>query len=181
VLADVNEATLFRHFPRKVDIFRAATESRLGRIRMCRELQSSLADDAELHVVVPQLLHFLVTEIFKQTELMRLMFVAGFEAPNGEDVLREHLGSIFDTLYGYFQRCSAKGMLGEVEPSIATLGIAAVAGAHQTLYQLLSGKTLDWQSEQATKAYMNFLLPAFGAVPGVALKGAPQREDAVEI
>ncbi len=38
-LAGVNEATLFRCFARKADLFWAAAESRLSRLKLGRELQ----------------------------------------------------------------------------------------------------------------------------------------------
>jgi AcrR family transcriptional regulator len=161
-LADVNEATLFRYFPRKIDVFWAAAESRLDRVRISRELQSRLAGGEELQVTIPLLLRFLVAGIFEQPELVRLMFVAGFEVPGGEDLLREHLGPIFDLVYGFFQRCSSKGLIGDVEPSIAALGIAGIVGAHQNLYPLLTGKELGWESEAATLGYANFVLRSLG-------------------
>ena len=44
-LAGVNEVTVFRHFPRKKDLFWAATESRLRRLRISRELRNRLERD----------------------------------------------------------------------------------------------------------------------------------------
>ena len=44
-LAGVSEVTVFRHFPRKRDLFWAATESRLRRLRISRELRNRLESD----------------------------------------------------------------------------------------------------------------------------------------
>jgi AcrR family transcriptional regulator len=41
-LADVNEASLFRHFARKQDLFWAALRSRLERLRIRKELRNEL-------------------------------------------------------------------------------------------------------------------------------------------
>src|SRR5215471_5539002 len=71
-LAKVNEVTLFRYFPRKWDLFSAAAVSRLSRIRMGRELQSQLASDADVEVVVPRLTEFLLENFFDHPDLMRL-------------------------------------------------------------------------------------------------------------
>ena len=108
-LAKVNEVTLFRYFPRKTELFWAAVDSRLSRVRMGRELQSSLAADAELSVIVPMLSKFLLEKVFEQPDLMRLLYVAGFEVPGADRMVREHLGPIFDVIHGYFERCAAKG------------------------------------------------------------------------
>src|SRR5271166_6452738 len=98
--AKVNEVTLFRYFPHKSDLFSAATESRLSRIRMGRELQSKLATDASIQVVVPMLTEFLVENFFDQPELVRLLYVAGFEVPGADRYVREYLGPFYDTIHG---------------------------------------------------------------------------------
>jgi AcrR family transcriptional regulator len=161
-LAKVNEVTLFRYFPRKTELFWAAVESRLSRVRMGRELQSKLAGDAELPVIVPMLSHFLLEKVFEQPDLLRLLYVAGFEVPGAERMVREHLGPIFDVIHGYFERCAAKGLIGDVEASMATLSLAGIVSAHQNLYHLFTGKKLEWKTEQSAPAYADFLLNALG-------------------
>ncbi len=159
-VAKVNEVTLFRYFPRKSDLFSAAAESRLGRIRMGRELQSRLAQDAEVHVVVPMLTEFLLSNFFDQPDVVRLLYVAGFEVPGADRYVREYLGPIFDAIHGYFERCAAKGTIRDIEPSIATLSLAGIVSAHQNLYQLFTGKDPEWSAEKTAPFYTAFLLNA---------------------
>jgi AcrR family transcriptional regulator len=161
-LAKVNEVTLFRYFPRKADLFWAAAESRLSRVRMGRELQSSLAADAELPVIVPMLAKFILESVYDQPNLLRLLHVAGFEVPGSERMIREYLGPYFDAIHGYFERCAAKGLIRGVEPSVATLSMAGLVSAHQSLYKLFTGKQLDWKAEDSVPAYADFLLNALG-------------------
>ena len=161
-LARVNEVTLFRYFPHKADLFSAAAESRLGRVRMARELQSKLASDASLEVIVPMLTEFLLENFFVSPELVRLVFVAGFEVPGADHMVREHLGPYFDIIHGYFERCAAKGLIRDVEPSVATLSLAGVVSAHQNLYRLFTDRELEWNLEQSIPAYSEFLLGALG-------------------
>ena len=169
-LAQVNEVTLFRYFPRKTELFWAAVESRLSRVRMGRELQSKLAADAELPVIVPMLSKFLLEKVFEQPDLLRLLYVAGFELPGADRMVREHLGPIFDLIHGYFERCAAKGLIGDVEASMATLSLAGIVSAHQNLYHLFTGKRLEWKTEESAPAYADFLLNALGHPGG----GSPQ-------
>jgi AcrR family transcriptional regulator len=172
-LAAVNEVTLFRYFPRKAELFWAAAESRLSRVRLGRELQSNLAADAELPIIVPMLAKFLLENIFEQPDLVRLLYVAGFEVPGADQMVREYLGPIFDVIHGYFERCSAKGLMRGVEPSVATLSLAGVVSAHQNLYQLFTGKKLEWKAEQSAPVYADFLLYALGHTGD----GSPQPAD----
>ena len=161
-LAEVNEVTLFRYFPHKAELFRAAVESRLSRVRMGRELQSSLAADAELRLVVPMLASFFLEKIFDQPDLMRLLCAAGIELPGADRMVREHLGPIFDMVHGYFERCAAKGLIRDVDASMATLGLAGIVSAHQNLYHLFTGEKLAWEGERSAPAYADFLLNALG-------------------
>jgi AcrR family transcriptional regulator len=159
-LAKVNEVTLFRYFPSKSDLFLAAAESRLSRVRMGRELQGKLLTNASLRVVIPLLTEFLLENFFDPPELARLLYVAGFEVRGGERMVREYLGPLFDDIHSYFQRCAAKGMMREVEPSIATLGMAGIVNAHQNFYRMLTGQNLEWNIEKSVPAYSDFLLGA---------------------
>ncbi len=169
-LAKVNEVTLFRYFPRKAALFWAAAESRLSRVRMGRELQSNLAADAELNVIVPMLSRFLLENIFDKPDLVRLLYVAGFEVPGADHMLREYLGPHFDVIHGYFERCAARGLIRDVEASIATLSLAGIVSAHHNLYQLFTGEKLDCKTEKFAPVYADFLLNALGHPTG----GSPQ-------
>ncbi len=164
-LAGVNEATLFRYFARKTDLFWAAAESRLNRLKLSRELQNGLASDLDPEVVVPMLVEFLVKEISEDSELMRLLYVAGFEFPGAERMVRDHLGPIFDAVNAYFSRCTARGVICELEPTFATLGLAGAVSAHRNLHQLFTGRDLPMAMETVAPAYAQFWLKALRKQP----------------
>ena len=154
-LAQVNEATLFRHFGRKLDLFWAAADSRLERIKMSRELQQGLSSDADPQTVIPMIVAFIMDGVLRQPELMRLLYVAGFELAGAERVLGAHLGPIYDAINGYFRRCALRGIIEDFDPAVATLGLAGAVGAHYTLQGLF---TRD--AALKTPEYSRFLLNA---------------------
>jgi AcrR family transcriptional regulator len=137
-LADLNEVTLFRYFLHKPDLFWAAVESRLCRVKLGRELQMSLAADEAPAIVVPGIVAFLLKSLTQQPDLLRLLHVAAFEVPGADRVIAEHLGPILDVVSTYFQRCAEKGLIHKVEASLPTLGILGTALAYHTLSQLVS-------------------------------------------
>ena len=145
-LADLNEVTLFRYFLHKPDLFWAAVESRLSRVKLGRELQMSLAGDENPAVVVPGLVMFLLQSMTQQPELHRLLHVAAFELPGADKIIREHLGPVFDAVSAYFERCAARGVIHKVAASLPTLGILGTVIAHSHLHQLISGCESPFQS-----------------------------------
>lgn len=159
-LADVNEATLFRYFARKTDLFLAAMESRLNRLKLGRELQQGLTSDMDPEIVVPMLVAFMVENLLKQPEVVRLLFVAGFELPGADKIVREHLGPIFDAVNSYFCRCAARGIICDLEPAIATLGLAGAVSAHHNFLQLFTGQELHADPQQSAPAYAQLWLNA---------------------
>lgn len=157
-LARVNEVTLFRYFAKKTDLFWAAAESRLNRLKFGRELQNGLARDLDPDIVVPMLAAFVVEKMSEHPELMRLLYVARFELQGADQVFREHLGPMFDAVHGYFSRCAAKGLIRDLDPTIATLGLAGAVSAHLNLHELFAEKDVPWDARNAAPVYAQFWL-----------------------
>jgi len=155
-LAKVNEATLFRHFARKADLFWAAADSRLSGVKLNRELQHELSSDADPQTVIPMIVSFITESMFQRPELLRLLYVAGFEMAAGDRLLGEHLGPIFDAINSYFGRCASKGMIEDFDPAMATLGIAGAVGAHYTLQPYFS-EVQDHKIPEYTRFLLNAL------------------------
>ena len=106
-LAEVNETSLFRIFGSKEDLFWAALSSRLQQVRLRKELQQALAEDAHPRVVLPLFIEFVVHTAAYQPELIRLLGVALLELrPQAEIVQRQALAPIFRALVEISkQRC----------------------------------------------------------------------------
>ena len=179
-LADINEATLFRYFLHKPDLFCAAVNSRLGRVKLGRELQLSLARDEDPAIVVPGIVAFLLNSLAQQPDLYRLLHVAAFELPGANHVIREQLGPIFDAVSTYFQRCAEKGVIQKAAASLATLGILGTVSAHYHLHHLLSVCESPFASlEEEASAYAELWLRALeqntrkNTAPGLPVESVP--------
>ena len=172
-LANLNEATLFRYFPRKPELFWAAVESHVGRVKLARDTQTSLASDDAPTIVVPLLVAFLLGNLNSQPQLRRLLHVAAFELPESDKMIREHLGPIFDMVCAYFKRCAEKGTMRSIEPSLAALGLMGAITAHRGWCKLFTENEPAYPNDQqAVTAYatlwLNGLLPGRGGGAAVA-------------
>jgi len=168
-LAGVSEVTVFRHFPRKRDLFWAATESRLRRLRIGKDLRARLEADETPEIVLPRIVALLVEAIQNQPEMLRLLYLSLFELEDGaERILRKHLAQVFEPLQNYLARCAAKGLIRDLEPGVAALGLAASVAAHQNLKQVLSLDEVVYTStESAVAAYSQFWMKAMLPEPAL--------------
>jgi len=178
-LADIHEATLFRYFLHKPDLFCAAVNSRLGRVKLGRELQLSLARDEDPAIVVPGIVTFLLNSLAQQPDLYRLLHVAAFELPGANHVIREQLGPIFDAVSTYFQRCAEKGVIQKAAASLATLGILGTVSAHYHLHHLSICESPFASLEEEASAYAELWLraleqnPQKNTAPGLPVESTP--------
>lgn len=154
-LAGINETTLFRYFVRKADLFWATMEFRLRRVNLGPDIEASLAMDGSPAVVLPMLVAFLLDTLSKQPELVRLLHVATFEMPEGAEMIGKYLGPVFEVVSGYFRRCAVRGVIGDVEPALATLGLVGLVGAHHGCQQMFTGHPMrNSDTEAAVAAYV---------------------------
>jgi AcrR family transcriptional regulator len=172
-LAGVSEVTVFRHFPRKRDLFWAATESRLRRLRISKELRGRLENDENPRTAIPGIIALLVETVQHQPEMLRLLYLSLFELENGaERILRKHLVPLFEPVREYLARCVCKGLIRDLEPGVATLGLAASVAAHQGLQQVLTMDNMPYaNTDDAIAAYSAFWMKAL--VPEPVLSIAP--------
>jgi AcrR family transcriptional regulator len=168
-LAGVSEVTVFRHFPRKRDLFWAATESRLRRLRISKELRLRLEDDESPRTALPGIVAALVETLHHQPETIRLLYLSLFELEHGADrILRKHLVPLFQPLREYLARCASKGLIRDVEPGITALGLAALIAAHQGLQSVLTEDGISCVStDDAIATYSDFWMTAM--LPGFVL------------
>ena len=174
-LAGVNETTLFRYYGTKKELFWAALEARLSRIKLSRELQSALGGDDDPAEVLPRVFQFIVELIWEQPELMRVLYVSALELPRSDEIYRKHLGAIFDSISAYLTRCARRGAICAVDAHMATLAFLGTVISHSSLYQLFVGRELPFTSaSEASSTYSGFWLNLLrGALEPPSLVGNP--------
>jgi AcrR family transcriptional regulator len=168
-LADVHETSMFRYFPRKEELFLAALEYRLKRLRMHKELHAGLADGARPEVVIPLIFELLVRIMAFEPELVRLLSIGLLELPSGtERVCRKHVGPVLAAIHEYVANSVKRGKLRDLDPSHVTAAFVTTAFMHQGICELLTGKGLPYRStDEAVSAYSSFWLDALVSAQAV--------------
>lgn len=166
-LADVNESSLFRYFPTKRDLFRAAVRSRIQHLRLSEQLQTSLQDRQPPCLVVPLIVEEMVRLTMQDPELVRLLFFSMLELrPGAEDVCREHVAPMTASLVAYFRDAALAGAIRNVDATISTIAVATTVLACQGLHEMLTGSPTPFaNSAEAVAAYSGFWLKALSTEP----------------
>jgi Transcriptional regulator len=161
-LADVNEASLFRHFASKQDLFWAALQSRLRHLRIRKELQDGLSNQADPELVFPLIIELVLEISTYQSELIRLLDIGLLELrPGAERIYREQVAPIFQAISDYLDKSIKRGLLRGLDPAITTVALTTTVLAHQGLYQLFTGSGVPYaNSGEAVRAYSKFWLNA---------------------
>jgi AcrR family transcriptional regulator len=142
-LSGFNQITLFRHFPRKEDLFWAATKSCFRHLRISSELRVRLENDEDPRIVLPQIVTFFFGIIYYRPEMLRLLYLILFETEHAEVaevVVRKHLSPIFRPICEYLARCAEKGLIRKVEPSAVALTLAASVVAQHGLHHIINNR-----------------------------------------
>lgn len=159
LVADVNEASLFRHFS-KEDLFWAALHSRLEQVRLRKELQEGLSRVEKPERVVPLILEFFVYTAVCQLDLIRLLNVGLLELrPGTERLYRQHFAPVSCAIHDYLDHCRESGWIRDIDHSITTMAFVATILAHQGMYPLLADTAVPYaNAEEAIAAYSKYWL-----------------------
>jgi AcrR family transcriptional regulator len=165
-LAGVNEVTIYRIFIRKKELFWAAVDSQLSKVRVNQAFQMALSGDGECpELVIRLVFEFLVDVVVHQPELIRLLGYSGLElGPEAQLMTRKHLSPIFLLVASYLERCTERGTLRTADPLVTVLNFAATVVANHCLYESVTGLesrigNMEEASAQYTKYWTQALSP----------------------
>jgi AcrR family transcriptional regulator len=170
-LAGVNEVTVFRHFSRKKTLFWAATESRLRHLSITQELLNRLEADESPRTALHGIVEFVVKIAQDHPDTLRLLYLALFTLDErAEKVLRKHLLPLLEPIRAYLCRCASKGLIRDLDPELATLGLASLVSAHIGLQSVLTrNDEIPASSDEAIAAYTNFWMTAMLQAPALGV------------
>lgn len=97
--AGVNESTLFRHFPGKLDLYLATLDFRLGSVRLADDSIAQIATAANGRAALEKAFEAVAAAFAKDPLLQRLVQFGMLELPERiESLLRLHLYELIETV-----------------------------------------------------------------------------------
>jgi AcrR family transcriptional regulator len=151
--AHVNEVTLFRHYPKKHDLYLAVIRTGLQQVHIRGDLLARIAEACDGRSALSRTFELVESALTQKPELLRLMQYGALEMK--EDfvpLVRSSLGEFIEIIAGYLEPWVKKGELRCANSKVAIFAVIAIAANHASIHELFLGDELDSQAQFETFA-----------------------------
>jgi len=153
--AHVNEVTVYRHFPRKHDLYLAVLESELQQLRFRGDLLARIAEAADGRAALSCAFDLLTKTLMHRPEILRLLQYSALELNETFDPLvRKHLGELIEVVARYLEPWIKNGQLRAGNAKTVILTLVGIVISHNSLQRVFLGKELG--PERMFEAYVSF-------------------------
>jgi AcrR family transcriptional regulator len=155
--AKVNEVTLYRHYPRKRDLYLAVLIAELNRVQLRGELLTRLAEARNGRTALACAFELISTTLLQQPQLVRLLGFSALELSEDIDpLLRRHLGELVEIVARYLEPWIARGELRCSSAKTLVLTLGAVVFSRGSLNRVFLGDAASLDA--LYKTYSEFCL-----------------------
>jgi AcrR family transcriptional regulator len=124
--AEVNEVTIYRHFPRKRDLYLAVLSAELQRVHLKGEMLTRLTEARSGREALACTFELVSTALLQQPQLLRLLGFSVLELSEDLDpLLRRHLGELVEVVSRYLEPWIDRGEIRS--PNAKTLVLTLIA------------------------------------------------------
>lgn len=169
-VADVNETSIYRHYPRKRDLFVATLDAEFSKINLRAGMISTLAGAPDAQTALRALFQAIMEAILQQPALVRLVHFSVLEFGGDLDELyQRHLRTLLEVAGQYLSSWPELTEARRFDVRITILAFVATIVALQDFYPVLAGEKMSGESLQnAAQICANIWYGALaGTVDGV--------------
>jgi AcrR family transcriptional regulator len=157
--ADVNEVTIYRHYPRKRDLYLAVLGRELQRVQLRGELLARLAGAQNGRDALACTFELIATTLQQEPQLLRLLQYSALELSDDLDpLLKRHLGELVEVLARYLQPWVERGELRCPHSKTLVLTLVSIVLSRGPLRRVFLGDSANLNSLFET--YSEFCLPS---------------------
>ncbi len=139
IAAGVNEVTVYRHYPRKRDLYLAVLDSELRRVHLQGDLLAEIAEAENVQTVVTRTFDLVAKTLKRQPELLRLVQFSALEFSDDlKPLFRRHLGELIEVVARYVDPWISRGELRCSSAKVLILTLIAIVLSHRSLHQIFS-------------------------------------------
>ncbi len=138
--AGVNEVTIYRHYPRKRDLYVAVLDAELQEVQLRGDLLARVAEAGNAKMAVARTFELIAATLTDRQDLLRLVQYSALELGTDIDpLLRKHLGELIEVIARYLDPWVCKGALRCSSTKALVLSLIGIILSHRSLYRLFSG------------------------------------------
>jgi AcrR family transcriptional regulator len=140
--ASVNEVTVYRHYPRKRDLYMAVMDAELRRVSLRGDLLAKIAHATDARKALTYTFEVISSAVLREPALLRLVLYSSLELRTELDaMLRSYLGELVEVVTHYIEPWIARGELRCSNAKGLVFALIAIVGFYEPLYLSLSGDT----------------------------------------
>jgi AcrR family transcriptional regulator len=153
--AGVNEVTIYRHYPRKRDLYLAVLDAELRQVKLRGDLLSGIAEATDGRTALERAFELIAATLAHKPELLRLMQYSTLElAEDVDPMVRRHLGQLVEVVAHYLEPWAGREELRNANAKAAVLALVAMVVNYSSLHRLFS---IGGAGQKAMfKAYADF-------------------------
>lgn len=155
--AQVNEVTVYRHYPRKHDLYVAVLESELQQVYFRGDLLARIAEASDGRTVLERTFELLAKTLTHKPEILRLLQYSALDLnENFDPLVRRHLGELVEVLARYLEPWIKRGELRCSNAKTVILTMIGILISHNSLQRVFVGEGLS--ADGMFEAYAGFTI-----------------------
>jgi AcrR family transcriptional regulator len=135
--AGVNEVTIYRHYPRKRDLYLAVLDAELQQVKLRGHLLAHIAEATTGRAALERAFELIAETLMQKPGLLRLLQFSTLEL--GEDIdplLRKHLGQLVEVVAHYLEPWARSGEIRVANTKAVVLAQVAIVVSSCSLQRL---------------------------------------------
>ena len=137
--AEVNEVTIYRHYPRKRDLYLAVLGAELQKVSLRGDLLAQVADSPDGRTALACTFKLIAVTLSQNRELLRLLQFTTLEMSDECDsILRHYLGELVEVVSHYLDPWLACGEIRCDNAKTVTLAMVSIVVSHHALHRIFS-------------------------------------------
>lgn len=141
--AQVNEVTIFRHYPHKRDLYLAVLNSGLQQVHLRGDLLSAIAEARDGRTALMRTFDLISNALLTRPGVLRLLQYSALELGDDFDpMVRKHLGELVEVLARYLDPWIKNGELRSTNAKTVVFALVAIAISNGSLQRVFSGEAV---------------------------------------
>ncbi len=142
--AQVNEVTVFRHYPRKHDLYLAVMNSGLRQFHLRGDLLAAIAEARDGQTALARTFDLIAKTLMEKPELLRLLQYSALELGTDFDPLvRRHLNEFVEVTARYLEPWITKGDLRCTSGKTLIFTLVAIVASYSSIQRVFSAEGLN--------------------------------------